>query len=83
MGLSRLCDAGKSAREIRAGVVKRQGVWYCCFSIGDSGCGISAEKGRLIFVPYFYYANSAAGLGFPIAGRVIVAAEDLGIIFFQ
>ncbi|MCL2720608.1 MAG: ATP-binding protein [Treponema sp.] len=72
---------GRGVIEIRTDLVKKREVSYCRISVKDSGKGINAEEGQLIFTPYFTTKKSGTGLGLPIIERIV--NEHGGAIWFD
>ena len=82
---------GSGSIEIRTDLVKKREVCYCRISVKDSGKGISAQEGHLIFTPYFTTKESGTGLGLPIVERIVNdhggaiwfdSAEGMGTTFY-
>ena len=82
---------GSGLIEIRTDLVKKHDVCYCRISVKDSGKGISAQEGQLIFTPYFTTKQSGTGLGLPIIERIVNdhggtiwfdSAEGIGSTFY-
>jgi nitrogen fixation/metabolism regulation signal transduction histidine kinase len=73
--------SGKGTIEIRSDLVKKREVSYCRISVKDSGKGIGAQEGRLIFTPYFTTKESGTGLGLPIVERIV--NDHGGAIWFD
>ena len=82
---------GNGLVELRTDLVKKRETRYCRLSIRDTGKGIGAQEGPLIFTPYFTTKDSGTGLGLPIVERIIHdhggsiwfnSAEGAGTTFF-
>jgi len=73
--------SGNGTIEIRSDIVKKREVCYCRISVKDSGKGIGAQEGRLIFTPYFTTKESGTGLGLPIVERIV--NDHGGAIWFD
>jgi nitrogen fixation/metabolism regulation signal transduction histidine kinase len=72
---------GEGSIEIRTDLVKKRETRYCRLSIKDTGKGIPAEEGSLIFTPYYTTKESGTGLGLPIVERII--GDHGGAIWFN
>jgi len=72
---------GRGQLEIRTDIVKKREVCYCRISIKDSGKGICAQEGQLIFTPYYTTKDSGTGLGLPIIERIVT--DHGGAIWFD
>ena len=62
---------GEGLIEIRTDLVKKRDICYCRISVKDSGKGISEDKTKLVFTPYFTTKESGTGLGLPIIERIV------------
>jgi signal transduction histidine kinase len=72
---------GSGLIELRADIVEKREISYCRLSVRDTGKGISAEEGRLIFTPYYTSKETGTGLGLPIVERIV--NEYGGAIWFN
>jgi nitrogen fixation/metabolism regulation signal transduction histidine kinase len=72
---------GNGSIEIRTDIVKKREINYCRLSVKDSGKGISEQKNKLIFTPYFTTKESGTGLGLPIVERIV--NDHGGAIWFN
>ncbi|MDR1419748.1 MAG: HAMP domain-containing protein [Treponema sp.] len=72
---------GEGSIELRTDLVKKHETRYCRLSVKDTGKGISAEEGPLVFTPYYTTKESGTGLGLPIVERII--GDHGGAIWFD